>query len=83
MTQEDVDYLDKHKSDDKEWTLLRNEPDVFFVTRDDLVGLPKEIEKQFAEIANEPLKGRELRIYNYCVKIMEDGFKRGTIKLKR
>lgn len=83
MTQEDVDYLDKHKSDDKEWTLLRNEPDVFFVTRDDLVGLPKEIERQFAEITNEPLKGRELRIYNYCVKIMEDGLKRGTIKLKK
>lgn len=82
MNQAEVDYLDIHKSDDKEWTLLRHEEDVFYVTRDDLIGLPTDIAKQFALISEEPLKGDALKIYNSCIKKMVAGLKNGSIKLK-
>lgn len=82
MNKEEVDYLDKHKSDDKEWTLLRNEKDVYYVTRDDLDGMSDETIKQFEAISDKPLKGQDLKIYNACTKQMVLGLKSGSIKLK-
>ena len=32
MTKDDLDYLDNNKNDDKEWYLLRNEPNVSIIT---------------------------------------------------
>lgn len=83
MNQADVAYLDKHKSNDKEWTLLRGEKNVFYVTRDDLIGLPTEIMKAFESISDKPLKGEALAIYNFSIKQMVAGLKNGSIKLKR
>ena len=45
MTAEDRDYLDRHKKTDKEWALLRNEPNVSVLTIDDLIGVPDRIKK--------------------------------------
>lgn len=83
MSKDDVDYLDVHKSDDKEWKLLRNENDVFYVTRDDLIGLPASLRQQFEAISNAPLKGTALKIYNSCIKEMVRGLNDGSIELKR
>ena len=83
MNNAEVKYLDEHKSDDKEWTLLRKEKDVYYVTRDDLIGLPADIREKFAEISDEPLKGEALKSYNSCIAKMVEGLKNGTIKLKR
>lgn len=73
MCKTEVDYLDIHKSDDKEWTLLRHEDNVFYVTRDDLLGLPADIAAKFASIKDEPLKGVALKTYNECIKKMVAG----------
>lgn len=83
MCKAEVDYLDVHKSDDKEWTLLRHEENVFYVTRDDLIGLPADIAEKFASIKDKPLKGTALKTYNDCIKKMVAGLKNGTIKLKK
>ena len=39
-------YLDKHKSKDKEWKILRNEKNVRLLSIDDLKGVPKEVKKE-------------------------------------
>ena len=83
MNQEDVDYLDKHKSSDKEWTLLRREPNVYYVTRDDLEGLPENIRRSFELIKDAPLKGQALKCYNACMRVVVQGLKDGSITLKR
>ena len=53
MSRKEVEYLDKNKISDKEWSLLRNEPNVEIKTIDDLQGLPKHLEQFF--IANKML----------------------------
>lgn len=83
MNRAEVDYLDVHKSDDKEWKLLRNEKDVFYVTRDDLEGMPSALAAQFESISDAPLKGNVLKVYRNLTKIMAAGLKAGTIKLKK
>lgn len=82
MTKADVLYLDKHKADDKEWTLLRKESDVYYLTRDNLEGLPAKLSNGFASICDEPLKGNALKAYNQCIAEMVEGIKSGTIKIK-
>lgn len=82
MNKDDIDDLDNTKSDDKEWTLLRNEPNVFYVTRDDLEGLPSEIIKSLEEISDKPMKGEVKKIYNECISVIVNGFNDGSIKLK-
>lgn len=83
MTKEDVDYLDKNKKSDKEWTLLRTEKDVYYKTMDDLVGLPSEVRENLLSISEAPLKnGTEpARIYKKCIEIIVSGLKNGTIRL--
>lgn len=85
MTKEDVDYLDKTKKSDKEWTLLRTEKEVYYKTMDDLVGLPSDVRENLVSISEAPLKnGTEpARIYKECIKIIVSGLKNGTIKLIR
>lgn len=82
MCQAEVDYLDKHKPDDKEWTLLRREENVVYTTRDDLAGLPEEVARKLYEISDKPLKGSVLGIYKDCVKKIEEGLNSGAITLK-
>ncbi|MBR3909030.1 MAG: hypothetical protein IKJ50_04845 [Clostridia bacterium] len=82
MSRKDVDYLDEHKSEDKEWYLLRHEKDVYVKTRDDLEGLSQEIYNELVSISEEPLKGDALKTYNKCILKMVKGIKSGTIKIK-
>ena len=81
MTAEDRDYLDRHKKTDKEWALLRNEPNVSILTIDDLIGVPDRIKKTLKNISDEPLKGAVLSQYTECVKILEDGLIKNNIKI--
>jgi len=70
MTKEDLKILDRTKSTDKEWFLLRNEPNVFIKTVDDIEGLDQQIKNKLLKIKNEPLKGDALRVFNDCMKII-------------
>jgi hypothetical protein len=63
MTKDDLDYLDGNKSTDKEWFLLRNEPNVAIRTLDELVGLDKNLRKAFISVRLDPLKGNALKVY--------------------
>lgn len=81
MTKEDLAVLDKSKATDKEWYLLRNEPNVEIKTMDDIKGLPKGIKDQLLSIQNEPLKGDALRVYSSCMKQIVEGLKNNTLSV--
>lgn len=85
MTQEDVAYLDKHKSDDKEWYLLRHEKDVYIKTRDDLEGLSEDTIAKLSSVSETPLVSGspERRSYNNCISEIVAGLKNGDITLKK
>lgn len=72
MTREEIIYLDANKKDDKEWHLLRNEPNITIITMDELIGLPIDVKNTLIQIKDEPLKGSVLRSYNACVKTIVD-----------
>jgi hypothetical protein len=63
MSRSDIEELDISKQTDKEWRLLRNEPNVRIVTRDELNGLEKTLKDQLISLQNEPLKGRSMSQY--------------------
>jgi hypothetical protein len=63
MTNDDLKYLDGNKSTDKEWFLLRNEPNVAIRTLDELVGLDKNLRKAFISVRLDPLKGNALKVF--------------------
>ena len=64
MTREDIELLDKNKNTDKEWFLLRNEPNVFIKTIDDVEGVGGKIKKELLQIKDEPLKGNAFTTFN-------------------
>lgn len=66
FTHQDIIDLDTGKKNDKEWYLLRHEPNVYIKTMDDLKGLPNEIREKLLSIKEEPLKGEALKIYTEC-----------------
>lgn len=82
MTSKDILYLDEHKMSDKEWYLLRHEPNVEMKSMDDLIGLPTEVRKRLMLIRLEPIKGWVKEEYNACIKIIVEGLKKGTIKIE-
>lgn len=83
MTSKDLAILDKSKSVDKEWHLLRHEPNVTIKTLDDIKGLDQSIYRNLISIADMPLKGEALRIYSENLKVIVEGIKSGkyTVKL--
>ena len=81
MCNEDIEYLDKHKSDDKEWNLLRNEPDVQIITIDNLNGVPGNLRKRFLSVTDIPLKNAALKSYNASKKILEEGIRTRRIQI--
>lgn len=81
MTHEDLSILDNSKTTDKEWFLLRNEPNVEIKTMDDLKGLDERIKKDLLSIQDTPLKGDAIRLFNKCMKLIVAGLKNGSIKL--
>jgi len=81
MTQQDLDTLDGNKKTDKEWFLLRNEPNVFIKTSSDILGLSDDLKKRLFAIKDSPLKGDEMREYNACTKDIFEGLKSGKYKI--
>ena len=81
MTQKDLEYLDLHKSSDKEWYLLRHEPNIEIKTMDDINGLDKKTKKILVSIKDEPLKGSVIKIFNKCLKEIVEGLKKDKLKL--
>lgn len=63
MSNADLLELDVSKQDDKEWKLLRNEPNVRIATRDDLIGLEPSIMNDLYGLRNDPLKGHSYAQY--------------------
>jgi hypothetical protein len=82
MTREDMLSLDKSKATDKEWFLLRNEPNVEIKTMDDIEGLSQAVKNRLISIKDLPInKGEPRRIYNECAKIICDGLKNNTMSV--
>jgi len=69
MTHKDLSILDNSKTTDKEWFLLRHEPNVEIKTMDDIENLDPLIRKKLIKIQDLPLKGSALNIFHLC---MED-----------
>ncbi len=83
MTAADRADLDKCKKDDKEWILLRNEPNVTILTIDDLEGVPTRIISSLKSIKDQPLKGAALSEYSKCVKVIVSGLSDDTISIDK
>jgi len=85
MSQQDVAELDRTKRDDKEWSLLRHEDNVFYKTRDDIIGLPEDIRQMLISIQAAPLKNGTpaMTTYKYCLKNIVDGLKSGKYRLRK
>lgn len=83
MTNQDFQDLDVSKSNDKEWNLLRNEPNVTLLARDDLVNLPSDINLTLKHIENEPLKGEALTKYNQCLSRIMSLIESGEIHIPK
>jgi hypothetical protein len=82
MTQSDLDFLDKTKSSDKEWHLLRNEERVSIITLDNIKGIPNTIREDFLRIKDEPSKGEALTLYNRHIKSIMGKLKEGTYQVE-
>lgn len=63
MSRGELDYLNKNKTNDKEWNLLSTEDNVEIITIDDIHNLPSEIRSGFKDISRDPLKGLPLKKY--------------------
>jgi hypothetical protein len=82
MTREDLEMLDKNKNIDKEWFLLRNEPNVFIKTIDDVEGVDKNIRKKLLQIKDEPLKGDAFTTFNAYTKEIVSKLESGEYRIK-
>jgi len=83
MTQKDLEFLDTHKKVDKEWAILRAEPNVKIITIDDLDGVNPEVKDALMGIKDKPLKNDAMRIFRTNVEIIRQGLLNGQIKLKK
>lgn len=75
MTNKDINALDLGKKTDKEWFLLRNEPGVEIVSRDEIGGASKKFLKTMEEIEDKPLKGNYVSQYQNAMKECMDMLK--------
>lgn len=82
MTQEDLELLDKNKNTDKEWFLLRNEPNVFIKTIDDVLGVDLKVKNDLLLIKDEPLKGDAFKVFHDCVKDIVTKLESGKYTIK-
>lgn len=85
MSDEDVKYLDENKSNDKEWTLLRNEDNVIFTTRNDIIGLPQNIIDELESICEAPLKNGTpaKRTFDKCMAFIVPRLINGTLSIRK
>ena len=82
MTREDLDLLDKNKNTDKEWFLLRNEPNVFIKTIDDVEGVNKNTKEKLLQIKDEPLKGDAFTTFNTYTREIISKLESGEYRIK-
>lgn len=82
MTREDIELLDKNKNTNKEWFLLRNEPNVYIKTIDDVEGIGKNIKKKLLQIKDEPLKGDAFRTFNAYTQEIVSKLESGEYRIK-
>lgn len=82
MTHADLEVLDKSKTTDKEWFLLRNEQNVSIKTMDDIEGLDLNIKSELLRIQDMPLKGDALSTFHKCMKDIVPKLDSGEYKLK-
>ena len=82
MTREDLAKLDKSKTTDKEWFLLRNEKKVEIKTMDDIDGLDISIKNKLISIKDLPLKGQTLTIYKRCMDVIVKGLIDNSLTIK-
>lgn len=81
MSNVDFHDLDTSKKTDKEWALLRNEPGVTLLSRDDLIGLPDEIHTRLEAISEEPLKGKNMKEFNSIMKFIKEKLESDDISI--
>lgn len=81
MTKDELLNLDSTKSTDKEWSLLRNEPNVEIKTLDDLINIPADLKDFFYDHRNDPLKLELKRKWNESAKKLQTLLKNKTITL--
>lgn len=81
MTKQEVMYLDKNKSSDKEWSLLRNEPNVEIKTLDDLHGLPVGLYNFFMETKERSITGEMIGAWNHAKKELHQLIKSGRVRV--
>jgi hypothetical protein len=81
MTREDIEYLDIHKTSDKEWHLLRNEPNVEVVTIDNISNVPLTTKRELHLLRDSPLKGVKLKRYNICKETIHKGLVSGSMSI--
>lgn len=77
MSREDVIELDSRKSTDKEWALLRTEPNVRIVTRDEISGLEKKLKNELFQMRDDPLKGNAMTAYSRIAMHIQVGLESG------
>lgn len=81
MFKEDIIDLDRKKTDDKEWKLLRHEAGVEIITLDDLIGVPENVVTTMQSIRSVPLKGGPLVDYHKAIKVIDQGLRNGSIEV--
>ena len=64
ITTEEVLTLDRTKGQDKEWSLLRNEPGVTIKTLDDIEDIPANLKNYFFESRHKPITGENIKLWN-------------------
>lgn len=82
MSKQNVNSLDRSKTSDKEWYLLRHEPGVRIATRDHLIGLPAETYEVLKSISELALKGQALQTYKKCVQSIVTKIECGEIEIQ-
>ena len=82
MTKNDLEYINNHKKNDKEWSILNKEPNVKLITIDDISNVPDEIKNGLYSIRDTPLKGEDLIQYKKYKKIIHDGLKNGDMQIR-
>jgi len=70
------------KNTDKEWFLLRNEPNVFIKTIDDIEGVDQDIKKKLLQIKDKPLKGYALATYSKYTEEIASKLESGEYRIK-
>ncbi len=82
MLRSEFEHLDKTKANDKEWSLLRNEPGVTLVALDDFLNVPTYIYNGMRSLKDAPLKGQDIRDYNSLVSDLETLIINDEVSLK-